>query len=1142
MQEAARETDEPVRQHELLDNVESVLNSALETLRCTVLSELRALAPQAPTADPSASSEASSELVPPRRRELLPRMDVGDEDVSSGPMATGPIGSSTAQPRVTSPPADYYSQGTASDILSSSSHRPTSSMHPGIGRAMSRSRTTMSSAMKMAQTSSMKKKLAVWQTAYETFIAALIVMNAAWLGVEIQLSSSGSVVRWVIVAISAVFCALFTLDLGWRVGKQGKQFFVGKDFGWNWFDLVVVSVMIVELIFRSQGFARQFTVLRIVRLTRVVRIVRVLRELDKYEEFTVLLLSIRQCMPAVGGVIFMSMFFLYAFALSLHEAATGHCEEDIDGTEVCKYFGTLRSSCVSMYLAMFDGILWGELLDATKSMGWGRGALLILQVSFMKVVVTNAILGVVVSVSTRVSHNLTNTAAAIDSKTHDDEELADLFLSMDVNQSGAISLDEIEMAAEDSRIEAKFAQLKINVADVRQLFDMLDESRVGAVDIEEFVSGMQALRGDARALDVAIVKRQCSMILQHLQDEGRMHLKVEEGVASEPRTRASTFTPLTSPKAGTQFQPHLGTPCFYRGAGSVGCIESVEMRAMTLFELHDIRALISDLCVREKWTDIYTGARLTPTQVNLYHFAHHYILPATAGSGIILGIPGCASTPGAEVFQFDAEDRCTAEGKVVLATEAGPKVELQRGAFFLGRPRLRVGEIDVEQPTSIEAPESCSYKELVSSEPCRPVWFCSHWWGEAVFEFIDCCEEHARLRGLDRSSATYWTCAYANRQHSLESDIGGALEQTSFHKAMTVSQGVLLHLDPDAIAFTRIWCDFEIYSAVSDEEKGLDIITLCHGAPQLLCNTQLPSESARARNLREAKFPISLLVKGMYARLQDGEATSAADKIAILEYISEHGPCGQDGEENLRRVNSALNAIFARSAWPQAVKRGMVLDFDRRRPGALQLPDVLCRDAEARSLHMSLEHNDAVTDAEVANIAAALTPNLVDLKLSFEGCQHVSSAGLAAVSLRLPPQLQILKLDFLGCNRVDDVGLRTLADNLPDQLQQMGLHFDRCRNISEAGVRYLARKMPRSVKVFRGTFKGTGVDRRFDSLREIQALGQRPAFQPLTSLSSSIDEASKAISSSFASRSSGGAEHRLDPTTGASSRTLASLR
>ena len=45
---------------------------------------------------------------------------------------------------------------------------------------------------------------------------------------------------------------------------------------------------------------------------------------------------------------------------------------------------------------------------------------------------------------------------------------------------------------------------------------------------------------------------------------------------------------------------------------------------------------------------------------------------------------------------------------------------------------------------------------------------------------------------------------------------GGALEDSSFFRAMGKARGTLSVLDRNAVSFTRIWCVFELYKSLAD--------------------------------------------------------------------------------------------------------------------------------------------------------------------------------------------------------------------------------------------------------------------------------------------------------------------------------------
>ncbi|CAB9512664.1 expressed unknown protein [Seminavis robusta] len=104
----------------------------------------------------------------------------------------------------------------------------------------------------------------------------------------------------------------------------------------------------------------------------------------------------------------------------------------------------------------------------------------------------------------------------------------------------------------------------------------------------------------------------------------------------------------------------------------------------------------------------------------------------------------------------------------------------------MGRKLLRPEEVtlyDLNKHFILPLTEEfrCSYAELVADSPCVPQFFCSHWWGSPVFEFIVCLEQLAMDRyGKKRYEDTlYWICAYANNQWDLSKDVQSRLSGSS---------------------------------------------------------------------------------------------------------------------------------------------------------------------------------------------------------------------------------------------------------------------------------------------------------------------------------------------------------------------------
>ena len=110
--------------------------------------------------------------------------------------------------------------------------------------------------------------------------------------------------------------------------------------------------------------------------------------------------------------------------------------------------------------------------------------------------------------------------------------------------------------------------------------------------------------------------------------------------------------------------------------------------------------------------------------------------------------------------------------------------------------------------------KQCSLVELIATGEQEPLYFVSHWWGESVFDFIQCITRHSIDRKLGMR-APYWVCAYANNQWKLDEEIAVNLEETSFRKAMALSRGTVTVLDQGGETYKRVWCCFEVRSTFS---------------------------------------------------------------------------------------------------------------------------------------------------------------------------------------------------------------------------------------------------------------------------------------------------------------------------------------
>jgi len=259
-------------------------------------------------------------------------------------------------------------------------------------------------------------------------------------------------------------------------------------------------------------------------------------------------------------------------------------------------------------------------------------------------------------------------------------------------------------------------------------------------------------------------------------------------------------------------------------------------------------------------------------------------------------------------------------------------------------------------------------------------------------------------------------CAYANNQWELGADISTDPKASSFFKAMQLTEGVLLVLDPAGTPFTRIWCCFEESMCMLETDADgarrlkLDIATMLSGKPCLIAE-DLPGIEASKH------FPLQLLERGFAINITKGEATQAEDKRRILNCIAKKPGCELDTTEPPQRhfmfdqVNKQLHSMFAQAAMETA--------FRAYRATGLAICSALDKDREYSKLKLNF-CNSAIGDSRsTMQVVKEHTGGyLQHLALNFSWCKQLSDVSSVGQSLASLSALQHLALNFSGCRQL----------------------------------------------------------------------------------------------------------------------------
>ena len=294
------------------------------------------------------------------------------------------------------------------------------------------------------------------------------------------------------------FCILLAVEVIARIAVHRWYFFVNENWGWNWFDFVLVFSAIMNLLYDQYlgysignvTFLRAFRLMRVTRVLRVLRVVKFFRKLSEVLE--ALLTSIR----AVAWVIALLSSLFLAFALifvqlvsqylyetdAMNECRQDLCECDMRDILACNptealvhYFGSVQQAMISLYMATTGGLDWANLWDVLIKTGFWNAMFFLLFTFLFIFCVFNLLTGLFVNQATN-SAQQQKDMAIFEQRTKEKEhveELQQICKAADKDNDGHISPKEFRAMMEDNHVLLWLASIGLDIADAKMFFDLM---------------------------------------------------------------------------------------------------------------------------------------------------------------------------------------------------------------------------------------------------------------------------------------------------------------------------------------------------------------------------------------------------------------------------------------------------------------------------------------------------------------------------------------------------------------------------------------------------------------------------------------------------------------------------------------------
>mmetsp|Transcript_28057 Transcript_28057/g.77511 ORF Transcript_28057/g.77511 Transcript_28057/m.77511 type:complete len:494 (-) Transcript_28057:622-2103(-) len=352
---------------------------------------------------------------------------------------------------------------------------------------------------------------------FENAVFAVILLNAAWIGVEIDFNHSMS--KWILVAVENTFCILFTLELGIRLlvyRPHMLNFLLDPELRrWNIFDLVLVLGMILEswvlpntLPDAGRNF-KAFTLLRLVRLLRISRVLRMIPEL------ATMVKSMLAAVRTVSCACLLTVGIMYIFATILTQWVKGYgevgrciavadgghpleieCTTQLREEEGCiclqDYFGSMPATfLVLMQMLVLDDTF--EIVRPVIRERFSYGLLLIFYILLVGFTVMNMLIGVLCEVISSVAQE--EQESMVVEKVND--KFSAIVRELDTDNDGTLSWSEFEKIIDYPDAVAALDSVNVDPVGIVEMAEDLfwEDGAEVTVSFEEFMELVLDLRG-----------------------------------------------------------------------------------------------------------------------------------------------------------------------------------------------------------------------------------------------------------------------------------------------------------------------------------------------------------------------------------------------------------------------------------------------------------------------------------------------------------------------------------------------------------------------------------------------------------------------------------------------------------------------
>jgi len=318
-----------------------------------------------------------------------------------------------------------------------------------------------------------------------------------------------------------VFAIVFMLELLARLWILRFKYFMEAA---NLFDVFLVLASILELYILTplgKASGMSFTTLRFIRVCKIVRVLRVIRVMRLFLSLHIIVSTIIHSMASLFWSMLVLFLIILLGGLFMSQLLADYIMNDENPLDTRKwvydYYGGSARATLTMFEVTMSGCWPNYSRRLVEEVSVAYVVFFVVYIAAVVFAVTRIISAIFLKDTLEAANSESDRMVSELKQKRDAlmRQLMDFFKEADQSGDGFLDRDEFEEMLKNPKVRMWFHSLDLQVHEYVGVFNLIDNGS-GVVDFQEFMRGVQRLKGSARSVDMLAVALDVSRIRHKL--------------------------------------------------------------------------------------------------------------------------------------------------------------------------------------------------------------------------------------------------------------------------------------------------------------------------------------------------------------------------------------------------------------------------------------------------------------------------------------------------------------------------------------------------------------------------------------------------------------------------------------------------